>query len=132
MTKMGQKRTSPKRPLKKKSLTTIKHRIDTLFSKYIRDRANNVCEYCGLPNKAVECHHGVVHRRYMNTRYEAGNCICVCKACHRFLSDFPNINSDFFRKRIGSDRVEQLEILARSGKNNRPDMEMLEKKLRGK
>jgi len=89
-------------------------KLDVLFSKYIRLKANYACEYCG-GNGQTHCHHGVVHRRYKNTRYEEDNCACVCVSCHWYLGDFPQINTQFFRKRIGLDRMEQLEILARSG-----------------
>jgi hypothetical protein len=128
-TKMGSRRKTPKKPIKKKSRSSLKLKLDLLFSKYIRDRADNKCEYCGKTGR-VECHHGVVHRRYMNTRYEPDNCIVLCGGCHRFFSDFPKINIEFFRKKIGSDRMEQLEILARS--QVKPDLEQIEADLKVK
>ena len=129
LTKMGSKRS--KKPIKRrKSQGVIKRRLDVRFSKHIRDIENNICGFCGAKGKRMECHHGVVHRRYMNTRYEPDNCACVCGGCHRFLSDFPKINTEFFRKRIGAGRMEQLEILARSGK--KVDLEQVEIELKRK
>ncbi len=125
---MGQKRKTPKKPIKKKSRSSLKLKLDLLFSKYIRDRDDNKCQYCGKAGR-VECHHGVVHRRYMNTRYEPDNCVTLCGGCHRFFSDFPAINTEFFRKRIGTDRMEQLGILARNGQ--KPDLDIILKKLEG-
>jgi len=43
------------------------------------------------------------------------NAICVCVSCHNKLEDFPLLSKDVFVKRVGSDRAEQLEILARKG-----------------
>ncbi len=101
-----------------------------MFSLYIRGRANNICEFCGKTGLRVECHHGVVHRRYIHTRYETDNAVCVCSSCHRFLSDFPSINTDFFIKKIGSGRVEQLGILARQ--QGKVDLDVIEDKLKKK
>ena len=112
MTKIGAKRKSPKKPMKRKQIKLFP--LDLLFSKYIKTKANFTCEYCGKQGSQLHCHHGVVGGRYRNTRYEEDNCACVCVSCHWFLGDFPQINTAFFQKRIGSDRVEQLQILARS------------------
>lgn len=128
-TKIGCRRTTPKKPLKKKRSTIIA-KLDKVFSGIVITRAGHQCEYCGEPKKVLACHHGVVHRRYRNTRFELDNCACVCVACHWMLGDFPKINTEFFKKRIGSDRMEQLQILARSGK--KLDLEAIEKDLREK
>ncbi len=127
--KMGQKRKTPKKTIKK----TIKlYPLDILFGKVIRAKAHLTCEYCGKQGSQLHCHHGVVGRRYRNTRFEEDNCACVCVSCHWFLGDFPQINAEFFRKRVGTERMEQLEVLARSG--GKPDLEeikaSLEKKLK--
>ena len=124
MTKMGQKRQT-KKPIKRKTIKLLP--LDLLFSRYIKTKANFTCEYCGKQGKQLHCHHGVVGRRYRNTRYEEDNCACVCVGCHWFLGDFPQIDTAFFLKRIGSDRMEQLENLARSG--NKPDLELIKKEL---
>ena len=90
-------------------------KLDKLFSTYMRAKNEYRCEYCDNGGR-TENHHGVVHRRYMNTRYNEENCVCLCSGCHRLFSDFPRINNDFFIKRNGSDSLEEIEILARSGK----------------
>ena len=128
MTKLGQKRKSPKKPMGRKSIKLFP--LDLLFSKYIKTKADFTCEYCGKQSKQLHCHHGVVGRRYRNTRYEEDNCACVCVGCHWFLGDFPQINTAFFLKRIGSDRMEQLQILARSG--GKIDMELIKRELTDK
>lgn len=88
--------------------------MDRLFSSYIRQRAGNKCEWCTQPKKVLHCHHGVVGRRYLRTRFESDNAVCVCYSCHNFLEDHPSIDAEFFVKRIGSDRVEELIRMAHS------------------
>ena len=90
--------------------------LDTLFSQYMKLKAGGVCEFCGqTPHpKGYHCHHGVVGRRYLNTRWEEDNCAALCMACHNILSDFPSINTEFFKKRLGTKRYEEIEIIART------------------
>lgn len=90
--------------------------LDKLFSTYIKLKADGRCEYCGqLPNPmGYHTHHGVAGRRYLNTRWVEDNCVALCLACHNLLGDFPGINQEFFKKRIGTKRMEELEIIART------------------
>jgi len=46
------------------------------------------------------------------------------------MHEFPGDHTDFFIKRLGPDRVEQLGILARSG--NKVDLDAIKKELQGK
>ncbi len=89
--------------------------LDDLFSKFIRLRAGGKCEYCGEYSKprGYHCHH-FVGRRYLNTRYEPDNGVALCMACHNLMGDFPKISHDFFVKKVGSERAEELEIIART------------------
>jgi len=114
--KMGQKRTAKKKPIKKRLNIKITP-LDSMFSKIVRGRANYTCEFCGKhPHpKGLHCSH-FIGRRYRNTRWETDNASCLCMACHNFMHDFPAIHKEFFVKRLGSDRVEQLEMIARSGR----------------
>ncbi len=91
-------------------------KLDVLFSKYIKLKAQGKCAYCGQYAKpqGYHCHHGVAGRRYLNTRWEEDNCAALCMACHNLLSDFASINKEFFEKRIGTERYEELEIIART------------------
>lgn len=112
MAKIGQKRTTPKKKIKRK--VPKLYELDRLFSLYIRAKANHTCEWCGKKCGMMHCHHGVVGRRYIRTRYEEDNACCLGAGCHNYLEDHPSINAEFFRKRLGSDRVEQLIIMAHS------------------
>ena len=90
-------------------------KLDTLFARYVKLRANYECEYCGKRAKSqgMHCAH-FIGRRYKNTRWITDNAACLCMACHNLMHDFSTIHNEFFTKRLGSDRVEQLEIIART------------------
>ena len=111
---MGQKRKAIKPRKRGKSIKLFP--LDILFSKYIRAKADFTCEYCGIkPNpKGLHCSH-FIGRRYRNTRWLEDNVACLCFGCHNLMHDFPSIHRDYFTKRLGSDRLEEMEILARSG-----------------
>ncbi len=130
MTKMGTKRKTTKKPIKKKVNIKL-YPLDILFSKYIRAKANYTCEYCGKKpaSKGLHCSH-FIGRRYRDTRWEEDNACSACFACHNYFHDFPSAHRDFFIKRLGTERLEQLEILARS--SNKPDLEEIKKKLQEK
>jgi len=92
--------------------------LDRLFADYVKLKAGGMCEYCGQTPKSqgYHCHHGVAGRRYLNTRWEEDNCVALCLACHNLFSDIPGINQGFFLKRIGSKRMEEIEVIARTYK----------------
>ncbi len=84
--------------------------LDALFSRYIRLKADGVCEYCGL-TKRLECSH--FHgRRKAITRYDEENVAALCLSCHQYLGEHPNLHDAWFRKRLGSERYEMLNIRA--------------------
>ena len=129
MTKIGAKRKTPKKPMKRKQIKLFP--LDLLFSKYIRAKADYTCEYCGnKPSpQGLHCSH-FIGRRYRNTRWLEDNVSCVCFGCHNYFHDFPSEHRDFFIKRLGTERVEQLSILARSG--NKVDLKLIEQELQMK
>ena len=85
--------------------------LDLVFAKYMRLAASGICEYCGASNKSLQCSH--FHgRRKLSTRYDPENCCAVCFTCHQYFHEHPNIHTEFFKKRLGSERFEQLNIRA--------------------
>ncbi len=86
-------------------------KLDVLFSKFIRLRAGGKCEYCGKPTKRLQCSH--FHgRRKRSTRYDPANACGLCFSCHQYLGEHPNIHTEFFKKRLGTERFEELNIRA--------------------
>lgn len=124
---MGMKK--PKISTKRKGKVIKLFPLDIMFSKYIRTKAEFTCEYCGQkPNpKGLHCSH-FIGRMYRNTRWLEDNVSCLCFGCHNLMHDFPAIHKAFFVERIGTDGVEKLEIMARSGA--KVDMEAIAVKLK--
>lgn len=125
MVKMGQKRKGSKKPIKKRFNIKVTP-LDLMFSKIVKERADFTCEYCGTKTKRLNNSH-FIGRRYRNTRWLLDNCSCLCFSCHNFMHDFPSVHRDFFVKRIGTEGVERLEILARS--KVKVDLEEIKAKL---
>ena len=96
--------------------------LDILFSRYIKLRAEGKCEYCGLVPKpqGYHCHH-FIGRRYLNTRYEPDNGVALCMSCHNLMGDFPDESQALFVKRVGSQRAEELKIIARTYNKMTPE-----------
>ncbi len=87
--------------------------LDKLFSQFIRLRAAGHCEYCGkelLIGKLQTSH--FIGRRAPATRYDPDNVAGVCFSCHQYLSENPYWHVEYFRKRLGSDRLERLVMQA--------------------
>lgn len=83
--------------------------LDTLFSRFIRLR-DEVCQYCGRGGRLETSHfHG---RRKRSVRYDTDNACALCYSCHRFLGENPYAHTEFFRKRLGTEKFEALNIRA--------------------
>ena len=82
---------TPKRKKKEKSLEdTLKKKLDTAFSQFIRlrdsdDQGVGCCVTCGKPKvwKYADCGH-FIKRQHMATRYDEQNCNLQCKGCNAF------------------------------------------------
>ena len=82
---------------------------DILFSKLIRLKADNHCEYCGKYFKNLQCSH-FFGRRRKSVRYDPDNASALCMSCHMYLGENPYAHTEWFKKRLGSERFEQLSI----------------------
>lgn len=87
--------------------------LDKLFSEFIRRRAvlSGGCEYCGKGARwqDLQCSH-FIGRRKRATRYDPDNACGACFGCHLYLGEHPYEHTEFFKKRLGSDKLEQLVI----------------------
>ena len=84
-------------------------KLDILFSKLVKLRAEGICEYCGrLGNQTSHFH----SRRKRATRWDLDNSIWACFSCHMHLQENPYQHTEFFKKRLGSKRFEELNIRA--------------------
>ena len=127
MTKLGMKRQSPKKPMKSKP---PKDRpLDEAWSLIIRGRVGNKCELCGETNKRLHAHHWV-GRRYKATRWLLDNGICLCHQCHQDIHDLPGFKHDVIKKKLGYDRLEELELIAL--RREKQDKEAIKQNLKEK
>ena len=62
-------------------MKAIDNSLDTAWSKAVKLRAGNVCEYCSNPNN-LESHH-IFGRHNMITRWLPSNGVCLCIDHHR-------------------------------------------------
>ena len=84
--------------------------LDTLFSRLVRLLANGKCEHCGR-NKRLECSH--FHgRRKLSTRWDLLNAAALCFSCHRYFQENPYQHTEWFKRRLGTERFEELNIRA--------------------
>lgn len=82
---MSKKKGTLKRNKKAKSISKLKKKLDSLFSKYIRAKYPAKCFTCGLVKrrKNLQCGH-FVSRKYLATRWEEKNCRPQCAGCNLF------------------------------------------------
>ena len=83
--------------------------LDILFSRLIRLLAEGKCCYCGNAGSQTSHFHS---RRKRSTRWDLDNAIWVCFSCHLYLGEHPNKHYEFFEKRLGTERFEELNIRA--------------------
>ena len=91
---------------------------DVIFSKLIRERANYICEACGVNKRGspgtLDCAH-IVGRRSAALRWHPQGAISLCRSCHLFYTEHPFDWRDWCVDHFGADRVAELRLIA-----NRP------------
>jgi hypothetical protein len=116
----------PKKPKTKK--TNRRRYADTLWSRYIKVRAQGKCQRCGSQAMALESAH-IIPRRVLPTRFDTRNGVALCAAtCHR---DFDSAASALSRIQLIADWIglpayEELLALARTRWNGDYDSPIAE------
>lgn len=87
---------------------------DDLFSRFIRHRDGLVCQYClkAFPFEKLDCSH-LFSRGDKSTRWEEDNAVSGCRPCHDYFGVHKREHREFFIKRLGRDRVEELHRLSK-------------------
>lgn len=120
------KKTSPsenKRPKKKNSQSTLIHKLDKVFSLYIRLRdamPNGYvrCISCGQIKRFEDVDCGHFHsRKNMSTRFDEENCNAECKYCNRFSADHLIGYQRNLIQKIGKGRFDLLNVKAHTAKH---------------
>ena len=100
----------PKKPAKK----TIKRKADKLFSEFIRSKG--YCEWCGKKDGTLQTSH-IFSRRFLVTRWEPINAVCLCAACHYKWHDRPVEGVEWVKEYLGEEIYNELRTLAKTGVN---------------
>lgn len=61
----------------------------------------------------LECAH-INSRRFLITRYDPLNSVCLCSACHRKAHDRPTFFTDWLREYLGEDIYDELKFTAKN------------------
>lgn len=101
----------PRKPSKK----TLKNKLDAIFSKVIRSLGH--CEKCGETSN-LQCAH-IYSRRFLNTRWDLENALCLCYKCHTWGHQRPLDFAKWVEEYIGGDIAgtlrERSKVLTRGG-----------------
>lgn len=93
---------------KKPTKTYLKKKLDTIFSKKIREVG--FCHRCGATSQ-LQCAH-IVSRSYLATRWNFDNAICLDAACHLFFTYHPLEFYDWIGVQFGEGYYEKLKQIA--------------------
>ena len=72
-----------KKKTKGQLLAAFKRKCLRLWSQRVRDRAQNKCEWCGVQEKYLNCHH-IVSKKFRPLRYDLHNGVLLCVRCHKW------------------------------------------------
>lgn len=95
--------------MKKPELRTLKKKLDTIFSIYIRRRDGMRCVVCGSTHMP-QCGH-VFTRKNLSTRWHEQNAFCQCARCNYMheLSAWPYYK--WFIEKFGKDALDDMQRL---------------------
>ena len=95
---------------KTKSLAKWKKELDSIFSKFIRQRDGGQCFTCSKKDepKFMQCGH-FVPRQYLAVRFDERNCNCQCYACNMLYNGQPSAYAIRLKAKYGEGIIEELE-----------------------
>ena len=102
-----------------------KKKLDKMWSEYIRKRANDQCERCGIPGNNP---HHIIGRRSLSVRWDIDNGVCLCSGCHVLRRDSahqdPLTFIEWLTENKGKEFLKNLRMSSNLG--YRPDYKALE------
>lgn len=91
---------------------TLKNKADRLFGEFIRRKGK--CEWCGKSNGVqLQCAH-VFSRRYLVTRWEPINAVCLCASCHMRWHHQPVEGVEWIKEYLGEEVYNELRRTAKT------------------
>lgn len=98
--------------VKKHKITTLKKKLDGVFSKFIRQRDKGQCYTCPHKDDWKYMQNGhFVPRQYLITRWDEKNCHCQCMACNMFYNGQPQTYAKNLIRDYGANIINELEAL---------------------
>ena len=91
---------------KSKSISSLKHELDRVFSLYIRKKYPAECYTCGKKG-TLQCGH-FISRVYLSTRFDENNARPQCVGCNIFGGGKPLDFEERLKKELGDDFVEEM------------------------
>lgn len=83
----------------------LKDKCDLLWSKIIKNIGE--CEKCHSRTKALNSAH-IMSRRYLQTRWDLENGLCLCVGCHFWAHQNPIEFTHWVEEYLGEDIIEKL------------------------
>lgn len=90
-----------------KTQAKLKKELDTVFSKYIRQKYPARCYTCGKVDTPLQCGH-FVSRQYLATRWDENNCRPQCVGCNIYGNGKPLDFEENLKRELGDQFVEQM------------------------
>jgi len=117
---------------RKPSKKTLKKKCDELWSKLIRQRAGNKCEYCGKSDGKIDAHH-ILSRRHFSVRWNLENGVALCRYHHQFFAhEDPVAFTEWLKTVKGNEVIDALIYEANQPAVRIPYKEVLELLKEGK
>ena len=97
-------------------MKTRRDKLDVMFSKLVRERANWTCEFCHkhVPEESsarLDCSH-FFSRRKASTRWHPDNAAAHCFTCHQTLGENPVVFEAWITGHLGKERRQEIWRLA--------------------
>lgn len=103
----------------KKPNRILEYRLDELFSKLVRERAEHRCEKCHKLDGKMDCSH-LYGRRMRSVRFDPENAACHCTTCHRWLTERPIEFAEWIVNHLGRERADALRLRAHKSLTRTP------------
>ena len=90
------------------------YRLDALFSKLVRERADYTCERCFRNFREegkLDCSH-LYGRRMRSVRFDPSNAVAHCTTCHRWLTERPVEFAEWIVGHLGEGEADRLRTRA--------------------
>lgn len=97
---------------KVKTLSKWKKELDSIFSRFIRQRDNGQCFTCPKKDHWKSMQNGhFVPRQYLSLRFDEKNCNCQCYACNMLYNGQPSLYAVNLKRKYGDSIIEELEAV---------------------